>query len=153
MIEYYPFSFHQTWRAQDLHKYSCLVTLLVGIAYLQRQKIKNGQLVPHHTWRETHRKPAASLGEGLKRKKSGSGHHFSSINCLGKVCKSIKNPGPIQTNENWHLHPAIKFSKKSQQQQKAILRCTNVFRQSGSQKNCLKSQMKGTSTQRYEIRT
>lgn len=38
MIERYPFSFQQTWSTQTLHKFSCLVSLSVSVAYLQRPK-------------------------------------------------------------------------------------------------------------------
>lgn len=160
MIEYYLFSFHQTCSAHILHKYSCLASLSVGMAYLQRStRSKMGSLSPTTQGgklrqREAHRKPGASLGVGQKRKMSGSGHHFSTIKSLREVCKNnLGTQLPSKPMRTGHLRPAINFfkekKKKNQQQRKAVLRGANMFRQSGSQNNCLKSQMNSTSTLRY----
>lgn len=116
MTEYYLFSFHQTCSAHTLHKYSCLVSLSVGMAYLQRPtRSKMGSLSPTTQGgklrqREAHRKPGASLGVGQKRKMSGSGHHFSSIKSLREVCKSnLGTQLPSKPMRTGHLHPAIIF--------------------------------------------
>lgn len=119
MIEYYLFSFHQTCSAHILHKYSCLASLSVGMAYLQRStRSKMGSLSPTTQGgklrqREAHRKPGASLGVGQKRKMSGSGHHFSTIKSLREVCKNnLGTQLPSKPMRTGHLHPAINFFKE-----------------------------------------
>lgn len=119
MIEYYLFSFHQTCSAHILHKYSCLASLSVGMAYLQRStRSKMGSLSPTTQGgklrqREAHRKPGASLGVGQKRKMSGSGHHFSTIKSLREVCKNnLGTQLPSKPMRTGHLRPAINFFKE-----------------------------------------